>query len=81
MPATHPECTATEIFIGNSEDSIPCAHTPELKALLTLRFGKVAFDINGKKLDSAYRPIFIDSSEYQKYDEIMTARFRLLRGY
>ena len=81
MPTAHPECTETERFLGNSEDSIPCAHTQELKALLTLRFGKVAFDINGKKLASSYRPIFIDASEYQRYDEIRTAEFRLLRGY
>ncbi len=68
----HPETGKAEIFIGNTEHvhSIPYY----LKPIQSIRFGKIAFDIHGKKLPPSYKPLFIAEKEVIQHDRIMMER-------
>ena len=70
--ASHPEQRKTEIFIGNSYVD---ETKPHLKDLKTVRFGNIAYDINGTTKNMSHmRPTFISKSEYDLYDRIMVDR-------
>lgn len=68
-----------EVFLGNHTGAIE----PEFGNLKTLRLGENALDIDGKMIPREWgcRPLFIHESEHDRYDSIMMARFRAIRGY
>lgn len=59
-------------FVGNTSDILNFPRA-ELRNLKTIRMGDQALDIHGNKLGTDYcRPIFIQKSELDLYDRIMT---------
>lgn len=68
----HIERKHDEVFAGNtSAEGVP-AYLSELKSA---RLGEQAFDIEGRKISSAYmRPLFVGQSEADRYDAIMMQR-------
>jgi len=69
----HPEQTADEVFVGNtrSVSGIPS----HLSGLKTARLGRVAYDLDGKKIANDYMlPLLIGKEEAAQYDRIMMAR-------
>lgn len=59
-----------EVFVGNTATGIG----DHLASLKTVRLGDVALDVDGNRLPSVHRPIFIGRSEADAYDRIMMAR-------
>lgn len=74
--AHHEPCGKDEIWVGNTPTHGPQYEWLKSKGLMTLRLGKVAFDINGKPLAEAegYSPLFINRSDESRYNEIMMER-------
>lgn len=69
-----------ETFVGNCGSLDAPATIPEyLCDLRTARLGDLALDIEGKKLPSNYRPLFIGQAEIDQYNRIMEARLSAIR--
>lgn len=69
----HPEQQNGEVFIGNTTPG----HMQSCKYLagISFREGKQAYDIHGiADRMEGYVPIFVSSSDYARYDQIMTSR-------
>lgn len=60
----HPERREDEVFIGNTKPE-EIKDDPKLRGLKTIRLGKVAYSITGKKLNESERlfPLFINKKE------------------
>ena len=67
-----------EIFLYNQSASKPLEWSDKLK---TLRLGKQAFDIHGKKLDKSYMlPVFIHKSESAELDRLWAIKRKKIRS-
>ena len=67
-----------EVFLGNTETNrgIP----DHLSGLKTVRLGEQALDIYGHKIPADHMlPMFINRSESDAYDRLMTQRFSEIR--
>lgn len=65
------EKKSNEVFLGNT-NKIKNFPPPHLSSLKTIRLGKQAYYIDGTKISTDYcLPIFIDKSEYDRYNQIM----------
>jgi len=80
MNNNHPEKEANEVWVFNvnltTRDPLLQA---KLNAIPSYRYGKQAYDIDGKKLEANYVPAFVKESEYHLWDKIMMDRFRQSR--
>ena len=73
--AHHEPCGPQEIFLGNTiRDGGSMTYLAG--RLKTVRLGKIAFCIEGKRLPSDYAPIFLHRSEEKLYDLIMIERMK-----
>lgn len=75
---THPEQADNEVFVGNHHGTeIP----HELAHIPSVRLGSVAYDIDGKRLPEAYRPLLVGrGADHDRYDRIREAAFQAIRG-
>ncbi len=65
-----------EVFVGNHVMAFPFPPNG-MGELQTLRLGEKALDIHGEELSPDYcRPVFVDSSEYNRYCEIKAEIFQ-----
>lgn len=78
---THPEARVDEVFLGNRDPQKSC---PELESLQTVRYGSVAYSVDGKVLGPEYanlKPMFINKSEENRYETIMVESVRKVGRY
>lgn len=70
----HPEA-GEDIFIGNiTEDRMGRVTKDGLVDII--RFGKLAYDIEGKPLPEHYKPMFVKLENLARYDRIITERLK-----
>lgn len=71
-----------EVFLGNCNWATDIDRMGgELQRFKTLRVGKQALDIDGRRLPECYRPIFINRSERSEWDRVRMNEFsRIARG-
>ncbi len=73
--AYHEACNPQEVFLGNT--TVEGGSMTYLAGRLkTVRLGKVAYCIEGKRLPSDYAPVFLNRSESGLYDAIMIQRIK-----
>ena len=73
----HPELRKNEFFIANTKtiNRIP----KQYRHLKTVRLGKQAYCIKGKKLDQNYMlPFFVSKSDYKKLNKIWQDRINAI---
>ena len=74
----HEKCSNSECFIGNTSEVD--RRKRELSSIKSLRIGTTAYDIHGMRiLNSECKPMFIDKTDMNKYDNIMMTSMRNIR--
>ena len=81
--AYYEKCEENEIFVGNIYTSTLNEEKEKLtKKDIKFRIGQLAYDIHGNKLlTSQSLPLFIEKGSHTKYDNMMMAELRAIRGF
>jgi len=81
--AYYEKCNVNEVFVGNISTMMKDKEVEKLtKNNIKFRIGSLAYDIHGGKLSPEVNlPLFINKESYKKYDDMMMAELRAIRGF